>query len=344
MSLAEFEKEAEEAKTQDDLRAILRRQARQLDKLKTDRSEYAAVVYQAAHDGISSMSIPRVTRPKKDTRRKDPESVLVCLGDWQLGKQTPDYNSEVCAERIERLADKVEMLTEIQRKDHPVDDIVIALLGDLVEGEDIFPGQQHRIDASLYRQIFDGAQILAGFVRRMASIFPNVRVVGVIGNHGRIGRKGVMHPESNADAMMYEVARLITEGEGVDWSETFESGERAWYAVENIRGNKFLMFHGDQIRGGFAGFPLYGLAKKVWGWQTLSQQLGLMEPFTHAIYGHWHTPNRAYLNGVTTWCNGSTESYNTYAIESLGAAGEPCQYVMFVHADGVSAEYLVRLG
>ena len=36
--------------------------------------------------------------------------------------------------------------------------------------------------------------------------------------------------------------------------------------------------------------------------------------------------------------------YNTYAIESLGAAGEACQYVMFVHADGVSAEYLVRLG
>jgi hypothetical protein len=101
-----------------------------------------------------------------------------------------------------------------------------------------------------------------------------------------------------------------------------------------------MLFHGDQVKGGFGGFPWYGFAKKVMGWRVS----GEIPEFNYAISGHFHTPVRMYLNGLTLWGNGSTESSNTYALESLAASGDPCQWLLFCHPEnGVTAEYLVHL-
>ena len=69
-----------------------------------------------------------------------------------------------------------------------------------------------------------------------------------------------------------------------------------------------------------------------------------MEDFDYAVAGHFHTPNTQYINDIRFWCNGSTESYNTFAQEQLASMGRPCQYTLFVKPDkGVTAEYLVNL-
>lgn len=266
------------------------------------------------------------------------------LADWQLAKVTPSYNSDVCAERILGLAGKVRKLTAVQRQDHPVDECRVYLLGDLVEGELIFPGQAHRIDSSLFRQVMlDGPRILGEFLRSMLEEFDRVHVVGVIGNHGRLGGRSSRdyHPESNADAMMYETTRIMLASEPrLTWAQNWESGERRWYALDRIGSRAFFLFHGDQIKGGFAGFPWYGFGKKLSGWYAIHG------PFDYAMSGHFHTPVRGtYVGGkVTHWGSGSTESDNTYAQEALAASGYPSQQVLFVAPDrGVSADYEVRL-
>ena len=51
------------------------------------------------------------------------------------------------------------------------------------------------------------------------------------------------------------------------------------------------------------------------------------------------------MNTVTHWGAGSTESSNTFAQEYLASGGqEPSQWLIFQGDDGVTAEYLVRLG
>jgi hypothetical protein len=51
-----------------------------------------------------------------------------------------------------------------------------------------------------------------------------------------------------------------------------------------------------------------------------------------------------YVNDVRLWVNGSTESYNTYALEQLASMGRPCQWLLFAKPGaGVTAEYLVNL-
>lgn len=338
-SIAEREVTAYEATSEiERLKAAHRKALRKLDDRDLQKRELIEAVYQAAQEAATAMNLKPVAPAKADKRQADDEVAILILSDWQLGKITPTYNSEVCADRIAQLAEKVNKLVEIQRKAHPVKEVRVYLLGDLIEGEDIFPGQAHLVDASLYNQVFHGGEILAGLIRNLAGAFEHVKVVGVIGNHGRLGRKGTFHPESNADAMMYRIASmLVKEQKNVEWIETLAKGERAWFATDEVKGKTWFLFHGDQVSGGFAGFPWYGFGKKLQGWNMT------VAPFDYSVAGHFHTPTRMYLNGITHWSGGSTESSNTYAQEQLASAGEPCQWLLFQHEDGVTAEYLIRL-
>jgi hypothetical protein len=334
-----------ESREQDaDLRSTNLRLLRQLDKAKASKEELVDAVYRAATDAARSLVIPPVTRPERDRRRGKAEVAVAMLSDWQLGKKTPTYSSEVCEERVRRYGHKVVELAGIQRADHPVRELRVWLLGDLVEGELIFPGQSHRIDASLYRQVtVDGPRILGEFLRHMLASFDRVRVTAVIGNHGAIGGpvRREMHPETNADTMLYRIVSQIVVDPRLTWDIADPAGERGWYAIDEIGNYRCLLFHGDQVRGGFAGFPFYGLAKKVWGWASG----GLSGDFNDVALGHWHTPTRVTLNRVTARVNGSTESDNTYAQEQLASSGRPSQWLYFVEPTRgrVTAEYLVSL-
>lgn len=330
------------ALAQDDTKAALRRALRALDKAKAKREDLVAAVYRAARDAAEAA--PDLHRPpvlhrrgKEGRNSKDAEVAICLLADWQLGKVTPSYDSDIAAERIRRYGEKVVRLIEYQRSHHPVTEARIYLLGDLVEGELIFPGQAHRIDASLYRQVFDGAALLADLVRLIASSVDRVKVLGVIGNHGAIGGpvRREMHPETNADAMLYNIARLSCPG--VDWEETFVQNERAWVAFDEVLGKRWLLAHMDQVKGGFAGMPWYGFAKALQGWYTA------LGPFDYAAGGHWHQDVKFPVNAMTYFGAGSTESANTFAQEYLKSGGQAAsQRLVFQSARGITADYTVR--
>lgn len=322
-----------------ELRDALNRTLRELDKAKASKEELVSAVYHAAKDAASSLSIPPVAKPTTDRRRGSPEVAICLLADWQWGKVTPDYNSEVTAQRVQRYADKAARLIELQRSHHPVNEARIYLLGDLLEGEEIFPGQAHRIDASLYSQLFRGAEGLAKVVRTIAATVPKVRVVGAIGNHGALGGpiRKAYHPETNADAMLMNVARmLLADEKRVEWPEAFVAGERAWYAADDVLGKRWFLFHGDQVKSASFGIPWYGFNKRLLGWATS------VAPFDYSASGHWHVPVRMQVNAITHWGAGSTESANTFAQEFLASGGQrPSQWLLFQGTDGVTAEYQV---
>lgn len=311
---------------------------RLLEKSKASREELVQAVYQAAKDAASSMVVPPVPEPRTD-RRKSPEVAICLLADWQNGKTTPEYDSEVTAARVRRYAEKAVKLIELQRSHHPVNEAHIFLLGDLLEGEEIFPGQAHRIDASLYVQLFSTATLLAEVVRTIAATVPKVIVRGATGNHGALGGpiRRAYHPETNADAMLYNIARLQLKDEPrVEWAETLVAGERAWFATDEVLGKRWFLFHGDQVKSASFGIPWYGFNKRLLGWATS------VAPFDYSASGHWHVPVRMNVNGITHWGAGSTESANTFAQEWLASGGQrPSQWLLFQGQDGVTAEYCV---
>lgn len=327
----------------DRLKRDLRDAHRRYDELKSRRSDLVAAVRSAVTEAVGTIKVDRVSAPPRDRGAGTAEYAIAVWSDWQIGKRTADYGVEVARARIDRYCDRVARLTAIQRLDHPVREARVYLLGDIVEGEMIFPTQAHVIEASLYRQVVAAApEIIVAGIRKLLAIFERVTVRTVIGNHGRLSK--YHHPETNADAMAYEVARLLLRGEPrVAWAEDENAvaGERKWYVVDKISDRvSFLLVHGDQIRGGFAGYPWYGFGRRLMGWRNGA----IPEPFTHSLSGHFHTPVRLTVGHLTHWGSGSTESSNTYAAEQLASQGSPSQWLLYVHpVRGVTAEHEIHL-
>jgi hypothetical protein len=124
-----------QASTVDFLRSENRRLARLIDKYKNVRDEASHVVYQAAFDAFNEFELPKIPKPSFPKSLSTSETAVAVLADWQMGKVTPDYNTEVLAKRMDLYMDKLIEITNIQRTHHPVKNLHVWILGDIVEGE-----------------------------------------------------------------------------------------------------------------------------------------------------------------------------------------------------------------
>jgi len=324
------------------LRSENRRLAKLAEKYKNVKDEAVVSVYQAAFDAFSNFELPKVKAPNiKSNKHNTPETAVAVFADWQMGKVTPSYNTEVLEKRIELYTEKLLEITEIQRLHHNVDDLHVWLLGDIVEGEEIFAGQSHLIDSGLYRQVgINGPKILSKFLMTALENFKRVHVTGIIGNHGAVGGKmrKSHDPETNMDRLLYKILELIfKKEERITFNIPDGKGERNWYAVDNIGNYSSLLIHGDQLP---APAQYYGYYKKIMGWKDGA----IPEHFDDVFMGHYHQQFKMTIGSTILRVSGSPESSNTYAQEYFSSMSRPCQHLMFIHPEhGITSEYSVWL-
>jgi hypothetical protein len=327
----------------DFLRSENKRLAKLVEKHKNVQHETVVAAYQAAFDVFSNFEIPKIKQPvlRNNSKHKTPETAVAVFADWQLGKVTPDYNSDVLEKRIEQYTEKLLEITEIQRMDHNVDSLHVWLLGDIVEGEEIFPGQAHLIDSGLYRQVgINGPRILSKFLSTALQNFKNVHVVGVIGNHGAVGGKmRKQHdPETNMDRLLYKIVELMFDKEDrITFNIPDGAGERNWYAIDNVGSYSSLLIHGDQLP---SPTSYHGYYKKVMGWKDGA----IPDHFDDVFMGHYHQQFKMTIGSTMLRISGSPESHNTYAQEFFSSMSRPCQHLMYIHPEhGVTSEYSIWL-
>jgi len=324
------------------LRSENKKLAKRVETLKNVQDEVVKAAYAAAYDAFSSLEFPKVKAPSlKKIKDRLPETAVAVFADWQLGKVTPTYDSSILETRIEEYTDKLLEITEIQRMDHNVNDLHVWLLGDIVEGEEIFPGQSHLIDSGLYRQVgINGPRILSKFLATALENFENVHVTGVIGNHGAVGgRARKQHdPETNMDRLLYKIVELMFSNEDrITFNIPDGKGERNWYAVDTIGSYSSLLIHGDQLP---APTSYYGYYKKVMGWKDGA----IPEHFDDVFMGHYHQQFKMTIGSSLLRISGSPESNNTYAQEYFSSMSRPCQHLMYVHPEnGITSEYSIWL-
>lgn len=317
-----------------DLKRALETAQRAAARAKRKTEDLVEAVYRAAKDAALVQPRVKVVVPKA-VKSKKAEVALVHLTDWQAGKVSVSYNLEVLRKRIDQMCDKVAALTNIQRAHHPVNECVLVLGGDMVEGLTVFPGQQYEIEAHLFEQMFTVANIIQSTVHRLAAIFPSLHVVCEYGNHGRIGRKGDMPSADNVDRMAYQIAsERCAHLKNVTWQQSAD-----WYQIATIGNYKLLVVHGDEIPSFGGQTPSYSILRKVNAWATFMD-------FDDCIMGHFHTPiNLTMANGGRIWVTGSPESDNQYAKSFVAAVGKPSQRLMFVDPikARVTSEYVCWL-
>lgn len=322
----------------DDLRAALVRTQRDLLKAKGRTEHLTEVVIEACRDAILAHPI-QVPTPPKDARRKAPEAALWHLTDWQGAKVTPSYNTGVMQKRVHRFVDKAIKITDIQRQDHPVKDCWILLGGDMIEGLFNFPTQPYEIDATLFGQFVNVANLLTEVVTRALGVYENVTVVAEWGNHGRLGSKRDAVPRSdNTDRMTYELARqVLRDQDRLTWQDCPEDIQRV--EIGNYRA---LVIHGDEIgRTGYASPTT--IVNHVNRWRSGSYPW----EFRDVYVGHYHTHYQYSLadGAGAVYGTGSTESDNRYASVGLASSAVPSQRLHFINPDAgrVTAQYQVWL-
>jgi hypothetical protein len=323
------------------LRKEVVRLARLVDKHKIVKHEAVEATYAAMSKAIEKMRPPIVPEPNLRYAPGDEETAVAVLADWQLGKKTPTYSSEVCRERIAQFGEKIIRIANIQRADHPVRHIRLWAVGDIVEGEDIFSGQSHLIDASLYNQVgVTGPEIMRDLILRLLTEFETVHFVGVIGNHGSIGGRSrrEYNSETNMDRLLYKIVEHMFAYEPrVTFDIPDGNGESNFWAVDTIGDYGTLLIHGDQLPAPSSSHTYY---KKVMGWKDGA----IPKPFQDVFMGHYHQNCKMTLGSSILRVSGSPESYNTFAQEVLAVMGRPSQHLQFVHPQhGVTSEHTIYL-
>lgn len=336
-TIGEFDRRTSEISTLRDANVRLQQQLRDA---KDRTAQLVDSVYRGAKDAMVVLGpVESVVAPTSLGHPGTPETALWHLTDWQGGKLTTSYNSEVMRERVLNFVDKAIKITEIQRADHPVTELVILFGGDMLEGLFNFPTQPFEIDSTIFKQYVTVSRLMVDVVQRALAAYSLVTVVAEWGNHGRMGSKRDTVPRSdNLDRMIYELARqLLADNPRVIWGESSEDIQQV--EIGNYRA---LLIHGDEVgRNGFAS-PMT-IVQHVNRWKSGAWPWA----FRDCYVGHYHTHNEwALADGEgSVFQTGSVESDNRYARETMASSAKPSQRLHFVNPEKgrVTATYKVWL-
>lgn len=212
-----------------------------------------------------------------------------------------------------------------------IDRVVLAHLGDMVEGVEIFPGQIWQIDRGLMQQIWYGANDLAGSLIQIVGAFPQLdfHAVEVLGNHGRLGKKGERAYIDSADWLFQRIVQLqvqrVAKLENITWHEN-----EAWFAFVEIYGWHHLLLHGDQgITGLWSSKPtVNGLEKGIARYNQMLQQ---QVHFVHV--GHFHSDLSMAFNMSYMLINGSFIGTSKFSASKMVASGPAMQCVHIFDAE-----------
>jgi len=349
MTLSDRLKEIPEPASQDvvELRKALLRSQKTIADLKRNKEDFTQAVVNAAHDAmLSAGPMPAVPVPKKDGRSKRGEVALLHSTDWQLGKHTLTYNTKECERLVKQSVVKTIRIANIQRADHPVNEIVLMLGGDIVENTTIFPAQVYEVDSDVMTQFVEASRILIDIVRILLANFEKVTVICEPGNHGRIGKFGELPKDINWDKLTYMFAgQALKDEKRLTWQMTKEDIQRV-----TIGNYKALLIHGDEIRWGTASTIVRFADRWKSGAYKFFDEVDSLTKgfdFRDLYIGHYHQHqswNMANGEG-SVFMSGAVETGNRYARDLLASNGEPSQRLHFVDPEKgrVTSEYRLWL-
>ena len=170
--------------------------------------------------------------------------------------------------------------------------------------------------------------MISAFVYELSKHFVNVYVNGVAGNHSRTSFKDQVLRGNRLDNLIpwYMKAKLsnVTNIHFVD-----DNNYDSTIGCIEVRGNKYLMVHGD-----FDSYSEKGVSRLV-------LMLGY-KPMA-ILYGHLHRCSYDDISGVKIIRSGSFSGTTDDYTISKRLSGSPSQMVCIVNGDGVEACYPITL-
>lgn len=239
---------------------------------------------------------------------KQRESAILAVSDLHFGKSTATYSPDRAGAL---LADVSKRLCRIRSLlgDYAFDELVICLLGDVVDGASIYPTQfHHQALTNADEQAKAAAELLAKLALEQQQTWKHIRFECVPGNHGRSGR--FTHEAQNYDLTTYNYLELLVAPLGIPVNRNKTADPFIRKVL--VRGHRYVIYHGMDIRM-YQSIPWYGMAQRVFRW--LSTHIA---PFDVAMIGHFHSCGFWELNKVKLFLNGTAVTDDEWALRVLG--------------------------
>lgn len=224
---------------------------------------------------------------------------------------TASYNPEICAERFGRLNSTLTRIRELLGT-YVFDELVVLLLGDIVDGTGIYPTQaHHQILTAATAQVDIAVGILKPLLLDQRRNWKSIRIEAVPGNHGRTG--WFTHERDNFDMIFYRALRDALAGSRIAVNFEDDIGRDPFLRKVLVRGHSYVIYHGQDIRT-FASIPWYGMMLRLSRWLS-TKQVGR---FDAAFMGHFHSFGTWDINSLKLFLTGTMVTNDDWALRSLG--------------------------
>lgn len=257
------------------------------------------------------------------------EKAVVLWSDMHIGR----YSVELMNKKIASFYSAIIKMIKAQRTSIPIKELHIFMLGDIVDGDDIYPTQSYEQKFYLMEQMFTyGLPMVTNLINQLSNHFESITISCVSGNHGRKSKN--TDTRLNFDTIFYEACKLATASNTrIKWNITWE-----WYQIVEIYGNRFLLTHGANIRS-WLNIPFYGIIQKGMRWQG-----SLPEKWNYLCMGHFHTNLFFKWNNFKTFMNGTWLNNDDYALRELGMDSSTEQVLFGVsQRKGTTWRYDIKL-
>ena len=227
---------------------------------------------------------------------------IIVISDIQFGALTSAHGKITDPFAYTRnYFDKLKKKVMEKFNDHLPEKLIVALAGDLVDGENIYIGQNV---IPVHRQAMEVTDILYDFIAYVHSMIEDVTIVSVKGNHGNLSKYYMK--ESNWDNVVAEMLKSR-----IDIHKMHNSHQKVNVITTTDQYVQFkagkwnlVMHHGNMVKGVFTRGTSAFNSRPI-EQHMESMKLGKFKDMDAFIIGHWHRFHFGELLGMQYVVNGT---------------------------------------
>lgn len=257
-----------------------------------------------------------VISPRQLTNTSEATAFAVAT-DWHIGSVVkPEsvsglntFNVEIAKMRVKNFFERIVRLTNKERQDIRIDELVLFLGGDLIDGSLHLDGTMIAdIGEPIRQSILCQSLIEAGlnFLLEHGK-YKRITVVCCDGNHSRTTQKIHFSSRQGNSLEYFMYYNIAARYPNVNW--VMANGIHAYLDVYDYT---FRFHHGDTISFGGVNGPYTYLNRRIYQWNQAHKA-------DYTVMGHLHM----WCIGTRRWLiNGSLVGYSPYAV-GLGGEFQP---------------------
>jgi hypothetical protein len=257
--------------------------------------------------------------------------LILLLSDFHAGEEVNyeemmglnEYNSDILKERLNIYYQNLLSNIKLFNLNNKINTCNIWMLGDMVSGfihDELIQG------TSVAEEVILVAEYISELIYKLSEIFFEIKVSGVIGNHGRFCKKPQNKKKfNNLDYLVYKYIEIKCS----NLSNVKFNFPKSAYITENIYGYNFLITHGDNISNLAVANPYVAL-KKIANGVSNTISYNQNEFIHYYIVGHTHQQNVLDKAGGKIIMNGNFVGYNEFAMNKNFEFSEPKQMAFLV--------------